>query len=100
VAVAGYRSASGTPQVITGKFMGFDITGTAIDFKLNGSTYGTSYAWTPDTSWQSADGTWHDTSPVSCLQPADHGHTVTFGVVTAKPVGNAPGTDLIVWVKC
>lgn len=100
VAVAGYRSASGTPQAIKGKFMGFDITGSAMDFLPTGSTMGTSYAWAPDTSWQSADGNWHDTGPVSCLHPADRGHTVTIGVAIAKPVGTAPRADLIAWVKC
>lgn len=101
IAVSEHRSSSGTPQTITGKFMGFDTTGTAMAFQPTGSANGTSYAWAPNTQRQSANGTWHLTGPVSCLQPSDRGRTtVTIGVVTAKPVGTADGADLIVWVKC
>ena len=100
IAVSEYRSSSATPQTITGTFMGFDATGTAIAFQPTGSFNGGSYAWAPDTQWQSVNGTWHLTGPVSCLQPSDRGRKVTIGVVTAKPVGTAPGADLIAWVKC
>lgn len=100
IAVSEHRSTSATPQTIAGKFMGFDMTGAAMAFQPAGSSTGTSYAWAPDTQWQSANGTWHLTGPVSCLQPSDRGRKVTIGVVTAKPVGTAAGTDLIVWVKC
>jgi len=100
IAVSAHRSTSATPQTVAGKFMGFDRTGAAMAFQPAGSSTGTSYAWAPDTQWQSANGTWHLTGPVSCLQPSDRGHTVTIGVITAKPVGTASGTDLIVWVKC
>lgn len=100
IAVSEHRSSSATPQTITGKFMGFDTTGAAMAFQPAGSASGTSYAWAPDTQWQSANGTWHLTGPASCLQPSNRGRTVTIGVVTAEPVGTAGGADLIVWVKC
>lgn len=57
IAVSEHRSSSATPQTITGKFMGFDTTGTAMAFQPTGSANGTSYAWAPDTQWQSANGT-------------------------------------------
>jgi len=101
IAVSENHSSSATPQAIAGKFMGFDTSGTAMAFQPSGSATGTSYNWAPNTEWQSFNGTWHQTGPVSCLQPSDRGHTqVVIGVVTAKPVGTADGTALIVWVKC
>jgi hypothetical protein len=106
IAVSEHRSSSATPQAITGKFMGFETSGaapfaTTMAFQPTGSANGSSYAWAPDTQWQSANGTWHLTGPVSCLQPSDRGRTtVTIGVVNANPVGTADGADLIVWVKC
>ena len=101
VSVSASRSSSATPQAITGRFMGFDMTGTAMAFQPTGSATGTSYAWAPDTQWESKNGTWHLAGPASCLKPSDRGRTeVTIGVVTAKPVGTAGGTDLIAWVKC
>lgn len=100
IAVSEHDSSSATPQTIAGKFMGFNMTGTAMAFHPNGSATGTSYIWAPDTQWQSSKGTWHLTGPVSCLQPSDRGRIVSIGVVTAKPVGTAAGTDFIVWVKC
>jgi hypothetical protein len=48
IAVSEHRSSSGTPQTITGKFMGFDTTGTAMAFHWVGQRYflrlGTKYA--------------------------------------------------------
>ena len=94
------NATSAYPQTVTGKFMGFDATGSAMAFQPDGSSTGTSYAWSAATLWVSADGTTHGGGAITCLQPADRGHEITIGVVTVKPRGILPGTDLIAWVKC
>jgi hypothetical protein len=94
------NATSAHPQTVTGKFMGFDGTDSAIAFQPDGSTTGTSYAWSAATLWVSASGATHSGGPITCLQPADRGHEITLGVVTVKPRGILPGTDLIAWVKC
>ena len=94
------NATSAYPQTVTGKFMGFDSTGSAMAFQPDGSPMGTSYAWSAATLWVSANGTTHSGGPITCLQPADRGHEITLGVVTVKPRGILPGTDLIAWVKC
>ena len=100
VVVVERNSTSAYPQTVTGKFMGFDDAGRALAFQPDGSSSGTSYAWSPATLWVSANGTPHGGGPITCLQPADRGHEITIGVVTVKPRGILPGTDLIAWVKC
>lgn len=94
------NSTSAYPQTITGKFMGFDTTGAAMAFQSSGSANGTSYAWSADTMWESANGAIHDSGAVACLQPSDRRNKITIGVVVVKPQGDMPGTDLIAWVKC
>lgn len=101
VVLAERPSLSATPHSVTARFMGFNLTGTAIAFQPSGASVGTSYGWSSATEWQSADGTWHDGGLPTCTAPTDRGRTiVTIGVVTAQPVGDAPGTDLIAWLKC
>ena len=100
VVVVERNSTSAYPQTITGKFMGIDAAGNALAFQPDGSATGTSYAWSPATLWVSANGTTHGGGPISCMRPADRGHKITIGVVTVKPRGILPGTDLIAWVKC
>lgn len=94
------NSTSAYPQTITGKFMGFDSTGSAMAFQPDGSATGTSHVWSPATLWVSSNGTTHGGGPIACLQPADRGHKITLGVVSVKPQGKMPGTDSIAWVKC
>lgn len=94
------NATSAFPQTISGRFMGFDATGTAMAFQADGSATGTSYAWNPGTLWVSSNNTTHSGGPVTCLQPSDRGHRTTIGVVTVKPRGIYPGTVLIAWVKC
>jgi len=94
------NATSAYPQTITGKFMGIGDAGSALAFQPDGSSSGTSYSWSPTTLWVSADGTTHDGGPITCMQPADRGHKITIGVVTVKPRGILPGTDLIAWVQC
>jgi hypothetical protein len=94
------NATSAYPQTVSGKFMGFDATASAMAFQSDGSTTGTSYAWSAATLWVSVDGATHSGGPITCLQPADRGHEITLGVVTVKPRAILPGTDLIAWVKC
>ena len=39
------NTTSAYPQTVTGKFMGFDASGSAMAFQPDGSSTGTSYAW-------------------------------------------------------
>jgi hypothetical protein len=94
------NATSAYPQTVSGKFMGFDSTASAMAFQPDGSPTGTSYAWRAATLWVSAHGTTHSGGPITCRQPGDRGHEITLGVVTVKPRGILPGTDLIAGAKC
>jgi hypothetical protein len=91
---------AGTPQLLTGKFMGLSIDGRAMAFQPSGSSTGTSYAWSGDTMWSNSAGVIHDGGNVACVQPTNRGHTITIGVVETKPVDNFPGTNIIAFVRC
>jgi hypothetical protein len=54
------------------------------------------------TPWQDKpSGHWHATGLPSCLVPGSTKPVkVTLGVVTARPVGSAPGRPVVVWVEC
>jgi hypothetical protein len=64
------NATSAYPQTVTGKFMGFDSTGSAMAFQPDGSPTGTSYAWSAATLWYqlTAPHTAVDPSP-ACNRP-------------------------------
>jgi hypothetical protein len=91
---------AGTPQLLTGKFMGLSIDGNAMAFQPSGSSTGTSYAWSGDLPWSNSSGVIQLGGNVACAKPIDRGHTITIGVVETKPAGGVPGTWLLAFVKC
>jgi hypothetical protein len=80
--------------------MGLSFNGSSLAFQSEGTTSGTSYAFSKDTIWISATGVVHTNGPVTCLQPSDKGRKATIGVVWTKPPGYAPGTALLAYVRC
>lgn len=54
------------------------------------------------TPWQkTSSGRWYSKGQPSCLIAGSTTPVkVTLGVVTARPVGSAPGRPIVVWVEC
>lgn len=100
VAVDASDSTTANTQVMTGKFMGLSIDGASLSFQPEGTTSGTSYAFSKDILWITSNGVVRSGGPVTCLQTSDKGRKITIGVVWTKPQGYAPGTALLAYVRC
>lgn len=53
------------------------------------------------TPWQrTPSGPWHKGQPACVVPGSTTPKAATLGVVTARPVGSAPGSSIVVWVEC
>ena len=83
-------------QIISGTFMGLSIDHAELAFQPNGSTTGTSYSYSSDTTWIH-HGVVHGGGMDVCL---NRGRKIQIGVVTGRPVGSSPGGVLLSFIKC
>jgi len=60
----------------------------------------TGYALPSDVTWRNAYGVWQDGTRPACLAPLSSGQRITLGVISAAPVGDAPGGSVVVWIEC
>ena len=74
---------------------------TAVMMHFNsGQSQLTGYGLPSFISWRDAYGTWQEGTQPDCMAPLSRGQRISFGVVNAAPVADAPGTALVVWIEC
>jgi len=93
-------TATLTPTVQTGTVALVGINGDEFAIRLDGQRQPTSYGLASDTTWRDAYGIWQDGTRPDCMAPLSRGQRISFGVVNAAPVGDAPGTPVVVWIEC
>ena len=93
-------TATLTPTVQTGTVALVGINGDEFAIRLDGQRQPTSYGLGSDTTWRDAYGIWQDGTRPGCMAPLSRGQRISFGVVNAAPVGDAPGTPVVVWIEC
>lgn len=93
-------TATLTPTVQTGTVALVGINGDEFAIRLDGQREPTSYGLASDTTWRDAYGIWQDGTRPDCMAPLSRGQRIRFGVVNAAPVGDAPGTPVVVWIEC
>lgn len=91
--------ASGTQvEVVEGLVTNVNEAGTAIGLATEPDGPGKGYS-IAGAFWRDAGGPWHTSGP-TCLEPLTSGQSVRMGVVPVKPVGDAPGREVVVWLEC
>jgi hypothetical protein len=93
-------TATLTPTVQTGTVGLVGITGDEFTIRLDGQRQLTSYGLPGNTIWRDAHGIWQDGTRPGCMAPLSSGQRISFGVVNAAPVADAPGSPVIVWIEC
>jgi hypothetical protein len=93
-------TATLTPAVQAGTVALVGINADEFTIRLDGQRQLTSYALPASTTWRDAYGTWQDGTPPRCMTPLSHGQRISFGLINAAPVADAPGTPVIVWIEC
>lgn len=93
-------TSTATPRIEHGIVRLVSEDGDALAIRLGGARRVTGFAVPSTLEWRNAYGTWNEGTRPACLQPHSGGQRVTLGVVSAEPVGDAPGGDTIVWVEC
>jgi hypothetical protein len=93
-------TATLTPTVQTGTVALVGINGDEFAIRLDGQRQPTSYGLPSDTTWRDAYGIWQDGTRPDCMAPLSRGQRISFGVVNAAPVADAPGTPVVVWIEC
>ena len=93
-------TATLTPTVQAGTVALVGINGDEFAIRLDGQHQLTSYGLPGSTAWRDAHGTWQDGTRPDCMAPLSHGQRISFGVVNAAPVADAPGTPVLVWIEC
>jgi hypothetical protein len=94
-------SDTATPEVLSGtvRLVGPESDGFAV--RLSRTNRVEQYALSDLTSWRDRYGSWHGGTRPACLTPLSHGQHITFGLVNAEPVGDAPGAlSVVVWIEC
>ena len=89
-----------TPDVLSGTVKLVSDTSDSFAIQLSGTHGITSYAMGNRMQWRDKYGTWWDGTQPACMKPLSHGQHITLGVVNAKPVGDAPGQPVVVWIEC
>ena len=99
--VAGFEMPRGviSPAVKTGTVRLVGVDGSEFLVRLN-SGVTKSYALGPVLWYSPANQSWNDGSRPACMTPLSHGQRITFGVANVSPVGDAPGAEVVTWVKC
>jgi hypothetical protein len=94
-------TVEGTPvSVQTGTVALVGINGDEFAIRLDGQRQPTSYGLPSSTTWRDPYGIWQDGTRPDCMAPLSRGQRITFGVVNAAPVADAPGTPVVVWIEC
>jgi len=93
-------NATLTPAVQTGTVALVGINGDEFAIRLDGQRQLTSYGLPGNTTWRDAYGIWQDGTRPGCMAPLSRGQRISFGVVNAAPVADAPGTPVVVWIEC
>jgi len=93
-------TATLTPTVQTGTVALVGINGDEFAIRLDGQRQLTTYGLPTDITWRNAYGTWQDGTRPGCMAPLSSGQRISFGVVNAAPVADAPGTPVVVWIEC
>lgn len=93
-------TATLTPTVQTGTVALVGIDGDEFAIRLDGQRQPTSYGLPSNTTWRDAYGIWQEGTRPGCMAPLSRGQRISFGVVNAAPVADAPGTPLVVWIEC
>jgi hypothetical protein len=89
-----------TPRVEHATVRRVNEDGTEAVIRLAGWNRNTGLA-VPDTvTWRDAFGTWNDGTRPACLRPLSSGQHITLGTITAEPVADAPGQEIVAWVEC
>jgi hypothetical protein len=99
--VAGFEVPRGgiSPTTETGTVRLVGKDGSEFLVRLNsGATR--SYSLGPVQWYSPANQSWEDGTRPACMAPLSHGQHITFGVVNASPVGNAPGGVAVIWIRC
>jgi len=76
------------------------INGDEFTIRLSGQRQLTSYGLPSDVSWRNAYGVWQEGTQPSCMAALSRGQRIRFGIVNAAPVGDAPGSPVVVWIEC
>jgi len=93
-------SATVTPTVRTGTVGLVGINGDEFTIRLSGQRQLTSYGLSSDVNWRNAYGVWQEGTQPSCMAALSRGQRIRFGIVNAAPVGDAPGSPVVVWIEC
>jgi hypothetical protein len=93
-------TATLTPTVQTGTVALVGINGDEFAIRLDGQRQLTTYGLPTDIIWRNAYGIWQDGTRPGCMPPLSRGQRISFGVVNAAPVADAPGTPVVVWIEC
>jgi hypothetical protein len=93
-------TATLTPTVQTGTVALVGINGDEFAIRLDGQRQPTSYGLPSNATWRDANGIWQDGTRPDCMAPLSRGQRISFGVVNAAPVADAPGTPVVVWIEC
>jgi hypothetical protein len=89
-----------TPTVQTGTVALVGGGGDEFAIQLSGQRQVTSYALPSNTTWRNAYGVWQWGTRPGCMAPLSRGQRIRFGVVNVAPVGDAPGSPVVVWIEC
>ncbi len=49
--------------------------------------------------WRQQNQPWHDSFP-TCVKPLVEDQRLRLGIVRARPMGEAPGRAVVVWLEC
>jgi hypothetical protein len=95
-------SSAATPQVLTGTVGIVGAGGDEFAVLLSGTDQPESYGLSDSIPWRDPQGGWNFSvgAPIPCMKPLSHGQKITFGLVNANPVEDAPGGSVVVWVEC
>ena len=93
-------TATLTPTVQTGTVALVGINGDEFAIRLDGQRQPASYGLPSNTTWRDAYGIWQEGTRPGCMAPLSRGQRISFGVVNAAPVADAPGTPVVVWIEC
>jgi hypothetical protein len=77
------------------------LDGNEFAIRLAGTGVVTGYGLTNTMLWRDAAGSWFVGTGLDCMRPLSHGQRITIGVISAKPVADAPATGpIVVWLEC
>jgi hypothetical protein len=93
-------ASAATPRIEHGTVRMVSSDGDSVAIRLAGAAAATSYDLPSNVTWRDAFGTWNDGTRPACLRPLSSGQRITLGIISADPVADAPGGDIVAWVEC